>query len=53
VSDVQNDGSDEVKELKKVTKDLKGFADKADGLLETFVKSEEGWFWNSIFKILK
>ena len=53
VSDVQQDGSDEAKELKKVTKDLKGFAEKAEGLLETFAKSEESWFWNSILKILK
>jgi DNA-binding transcriptional regulator GbsR (MarR family) len=53
VSEVQADGSDEVKEMKKVTKDLKNFAEKADGLLETFVKSEESWFWNSVLKILK
>ena len=53
VSDVPADGSDEVKELKRVTKDLKGFAEKADGLLDTFVKSEESWFWNSVLKILK
>jgi len=53
VSDVQQDGTDEAKELKKVTKELKNFAEKADGLLETFVKSEESWFWNSVLKILK
>jgi DNA-binding transcriptional regulator GbsR (MarR family) len=53
VSDVQPDGSDEVKELKKVTKDLKGFAEKSEGLLDTFVKSEESWFWNSILKLMK
>lgn len=53
VSDVQADGSDETKELKKVTKDLKNFAEKAEGLLDTFVKSEESWFWNSVLKILK
>ncbi|HEX8060094.1 MAG TPA: transcriptional regulator [Cyclobacteriaceae bacterium] len=53
VSEVQQDGSEEAKELKKVTKDLKGFTEKAEGLLETFVKSEESWFWSSIFKVLK
>jgi len=53
VSDVQADGSDETKEMKKVTKDLKNFAEKADGLLETFVKSEESWFWNTVLKVLK
>jgi len=53
VSEVQQDGSDEAKELKRVTKDLKGFAEKADSLLETFVKSEESWFWGTVMKILK
>ena len=53
VSDVQLDGSEEAKELKKVTKDLKGFAEKAEGVLETFVKSEESWFWNTMLKVLK
>src|SRR3954465_16036436 len=43
VSEVQQDGSDEAKELKRVTKDLKGFAEKADSLLDTFIKSEESW----------
>lgn len=53
VQDVQLDGSDEAKELKKVTKELKNFAEKSDGLLETFIKSEESWFWNSVIKVLK
>jgi DNA-binding transcriptional regulator GbsR (MarR family) len=53
VSEVQQDGSEETKELKKVTKDLKGFVEKAEGVLDAFVKSEESWFWNSIFKVLK
>lgn len=53
VSAVQQDGSDEARELKKVTKDLKNFAEKGDALLETFVKSEESWFWNSVLKIMR
>lgn len=53
VSDVQSDGSDETKELKRVVKDLKNFAEKSDGLLETFIKSEESWFWNVLLKIMK
>ena len=53
VSDVQLDGSEEAKELKKVTKDLKGFAEKAEGVLDTFVKSEENWFWNTMLKVMK
>ena len=53
VNDVQSDGSDETKELKRVVKDLKNFAEKSDGLLETFIKSEESWFWNVLLKIIK
>lgn len=53
VNDVQSDGSEETKELKRVVKDLKNFAEKSDGLLETFIKSEESWFWNVLLKIMK
>lgn len=53
VSDVQSDGSDDTKELKRVVKDLKNFAEKSDGLIETFIKSEESWFWNVLLKIMK
>ncbi|HMJ69459.1 MAG TPA: hypothetical protein VK508_11205 [Cyclobacteriaceae bacterium] len=53
VADVQVDGSDETKELKKVTKELRSFAEKSDNLLETFVKSEESWFWGSVLKLIK
>ncbi len=53
VNDVQSDGSEDTKELKRVVKDLKNFAEKSDGLLETFIKSEESWFWNVLLKIMK
>lgn len=53
VSEVQSDGSEDTKELKRVVKDLKNFAEKSDGLLETFIKSEESWFWNVLMKIMK
>jgi DNA-binding transcriptional regulator GbsR (MarR family) len=53
VNELQSDGSDETKEFKKVVKELKNFADKSDSLLETFVKSEESWFWNTILKVFK
>lgn len=53
VNDVQTDGSDESKEFKKVVKELKNFAEKSDGLLDTFIKAEESWFWNSIMKLMK
>ena len=53
VNEVQNDGSEESKEFKKVVKDLKNFAEKSDGLLDTFEKSEESWFWSTIMKVFK
>lgn len=53
VNEVQADGSDESKEFKKVVKELKNFAEKSDSLLETFIKAEESWFWNSIMKLMK
>jgi DNA-binding transcriptional regulator GbsR (MarR family) len=53
VNEVQADGSEETKEMKKVVKELKNFAEKSDALLETFIRAEESWFWNSILKIMK
>lgn len=53
VSEIQTDGSEESKEFKKVTKELKGFAEKSDSLLETFIKAEESWFWNTVMKLMK
>ncbi len=53
VSDVQLDGTEEAKELKKVAKDLKNFAEKSDSLIEAFSKSEENWFWGAVLKIFK
>jgi DNA-binding transcriptional regulator GbsR (MarR family) len=53
VNEVQSDGSEETKEYKKVVKELKNFAEKSDGLLETFIKSEESWFWNTVLKMMK
>lgn len=53
VNEVQNDGSEETKEFKRVVKDLKNFAEKSDSLLETFIKAEESWFWNSVLKLMK
>ena len=53
VSQLENDGTENTKEFKKVTKELKGFAEKSDNLLETFIKSEESWFWNTVLKMMK
>ncbi len=53
VNDVQGDGSEDSKEFKKVVKELKNFAEKSDALLETFIKAEESWFWNTVLKMMK
>lgn len=53
VEDVQSDGSEDSKEFKRTVKELKNFAEKSDNLLETFIRAEESWFWNSILKIMK
>lgn len=53
VNDVQNDGTEEAKEFRKVVKELRNFAEKSDNLLETFIRAEESWFWNSVMKLLK
>jgi DNA-binding transcriptional regulator GbsR (MarR family) len=53
VNEVQADGSEEAKEFKKMVKELKNFAEKSNGLLETFIKAEESWFWNTVLKLMK
>jgi DNA-binding transcriptional regulator GbsR (MarR family) len=53
VENAQSDGSEDAKEFKRVVKELKGFAEKSDDLLETFIKAEESWFWNTVLKLMK
>lgn len=53
VSEAQADGSDDNKEFRRMTKELKNFAEKSDSLLSTFIKSEESWFWNTVLKFVK
>ena len=53
VSEVENDGTEETKELKRMVKDLKSFGERSDQVLDVFAKSEESWFWNAILKIFK
>lgn len=43
--------SKEVEEFKAVTKDLKDFSYKVDGVLEKFVKSDQNWFYKLIMKL--
>jgi len=53
VSEVENDGTEETKEMKRMVKDLKSFGERSDQLLDVFAKSEENWFWSTILKIFK
>jgi hypothetical protein len=53
VQDVSGEPNDELKEFKKITKELRGFAEKSDGLLSTFVGAQENWFWNTVLKAFK
>lgn len=53
VQDVTGESNEELKEFKKVTKELRGFAEKSDGLLNTFVNAQESWFWNTLLKAFK
>jgi len=53
VSEVENDGTEETKELKRMVKDLRSFGERSDQVLDVFAKSEESWFWNAILKIFK
>ena len=52
VSAVQ--GNDEqVKEFRKVTSDLKGFAKQADSVINTFIQSNSNWFFKILGKITR
>lgn len=53
VHELPGDGTSETKEFKKVTKDLRNFAEKSNGLLDTFIKSDENWFWGAVLKLMK
>ena len=53
VQGIQGESNEEVKEFKRITKELKGFAEKSDGLISTFVNAQESWFWNTLMKALK
>ncbi|MEO1050894.1 MAG: MarR family transcriptional regulator [Bacteroidota bacterium] len=53
VSKVEGADSEKVKEMNKMVKDLKEFAEKSDGLLDKFIKSDEHWFFGNILKLIK
>lgn len=53
VSNIESDGTEETKELKRMVKDLKSFGERSDQVLDVFVKSEENWFWSTVLKLFK
>lgn len=53
VQSVEGEKNPELKEFKKVTKDLKGFAEKSDSIIDKFVRSEGNWFFNKLLKFIK
>lgn len=47
-------GEDEkTKEFTKLVNDIDGFTTTVDGLLDKFIKSDEHWFYKTLFKIVK
>jgi DNA-binding transcriptional regulator GbsR (MarR family) len=53
VSEVQQDNTEQTREFKKMVKELRGFAEKSDDLLEKFIRAEKSWFWEAVLKMLK
>lgn len=43
----------ETKEFTKLVSDIDGFTATVDGLLNKFIKSDEHWFYKTLFKIVK
>lgn len=43
--------SAEIEEFMAVTSNLKDFSEKVDGLLETFSKSDQNWFYKLLMKL--
>ena len=43
----------ETKDFTKLVQDLDGFTNRVDGLLDKFIKSDEHWFYKTLFKVVK
>lgn len=53
LKEVKSDKSKEAEEFKKVTTDIARFSQKADGMLDKFVRSDEHWFYGTLVKLMK
>lgn len=51
VQDVNGKEKEDIKEFKKVTKDLLEFSTKVDGVLDKFTKSDQNWFYKMLLKL--
>lgn len=51
VQEVSGEDEARVQEFKAVTKDLKDFSSKVDGLVEKFSKSDQNWFYKMLLKL--
>jgi len=51
VQTVSGDNRKAVAEFKKVTGDLYDFTNKVDGMIETFTKSDQTWFYKLLMKL--
>lgn len=50
---VEGKDTKELKEFKKMVKDIDRFSEKADNLLEKLEKMDQSWFFNSMMKLIK
>jgi DNA-binding transcriptional regulator GbsR (MarR family) len=53
VKQIEQDGSKEADEFLKVGTKIEEFAQKAEFMLEKFVKADQHWFLGSLFKFMK
>ena len=44
---------DDTKEFNKLIADLDDFASKVDGIFDKFIRSDENWFYKTLFKVVK
>lgn len=53
LKEIKSDKSKEAEEFKKVTTDITRFSQKADGMLDKFIRSDEHWFYGTLVKLMK
>lgn len=53
ISNIENDGSEETKELIKQTKAMHEFTKSADNMINTMVTQEQNWLTKTLMKFIK